>query len=159
MSISEPTFSEARQACRDALGLDDINEFITSFGRTWQLLLPNTPLPHGRQIALWLGLHTPARLYKALLKTSAKSDKVEAEGKVFDTDYATRFLSSVANAAKTEQQENPMTPKQAETTATEVLETQKPSANNWPKLPTYAKAEPVAAPQKPLTPDFYPEAK
>src|SRR5712692_7746792 len=101
MTNTEPTQEQAREAAREALGLNSMADFIEQFSRMYHLLLGETPSPH--QVTVWYRLHPPLRLIAALLKTSQEQAKQEA-GTPMSLDHQIRFLSKAANKLKSSEE-------------------------------------------------------
>jgi hypothetical protein len=139
------TLGERTQIQKDkrTMNADELKEelnFLEQFQRAWRMSV-SEDVPSLSQCRTWYKLHNPLRMLKALSKTSAKAERVEASGRAFDSDFAARIFSSIANHFKTqEEQENIMTTEQKNPL---------PIVGNG----KYTKPEPKQEPQKPLTPD------
>lgn len=69
-------------------------EFGNSMRETWTALFSNVPVPDEGQWALWLLLHDPETVKQGVAQLAAKYRKV---GGQMDTEYMTKFASSVMN--------------------------------------------------------------
>jgi|HubBroStandDraft_6_1064221.scaffolds.fasta_scaffold1927293_2 hypothetical protein len=71
---------------------------VAAILKLWAMLMPAGEMPTAFQCFLWLGLHPIERVLDAVTRTARKAQGTPG----MSLDYKIRFVSSVANRAKTD---------------------------------------------------------
>ena|SRR2546425_5307362 len=73
-------------------------QLLEAVNELWKTLLPGAPIPSQQQFDLWLDLHTPESLVKAIKGTARKRNSLNGQ---MSLEYLVRYCSKAANSAKT----------------------------------------------------------
>src|ERR1035437_2400747 len=85
-------------------------DWTLEFRRAWAMLINGTinvneaDVPSIAQCNLWVLLHNPVRMLKALSKLAHKNESMQYDNKEFSADYKIRTFSSYANHLKSDEE-------------------------------------------------------